>query len=61
MSMERSESLTAQQLMMASGTTLVYHGVARMVIGESILMGAFQMEGKDYQSALPYQVDFNTR
>lgn len=42
--------------MMASGTTLVYHGAARMAIGESILMGTLQMEGKDYQLALPYQV-----
>lgn len=46
--------------MMASGTTLVYHGAAKMVIGESILTGALQMEEKDYQLALQYQVDLYT-
>lgn len=43
--------------MMASGIISVYHGAARMAIGEFISMEAFQMEGKDYPLALSYQVN----
>lgn len=45
--------------MMASGTILVYHGAARMEIGEFILTEAHQMEEKDYLLAVPYQVKIN--